>query len=192
MAVVKVHQSTANAGRGSLAYTLAKLHNDTVAYLSDGLIVDAGLAISGQAAEKFKTTETAVYRINGVQYTKAPADELTFTSNHVVTADKYGAILVQIDAAGTISTLVGEATQTTPMAYDSAAEAVAALPNPAAGNVALGYIIIKAEDSDGHGNWTANTDDMTDGSDVETATFVDADTKKLPDTITFYETGDPV
>ena len=54
--------------------------------------------------------------------------------------------------------------------YASAAAALAALPAVDAGNVSLGYIRINSKVNLA---WTANTDDMTDGSDVTTATFVD-------------------
>ena len=150
-------------------------------YLSDGLLVHGGLAISAGDATDFKTTATAVYTIAGVTYTKAATDSLSFTAAHVVTAEKFGAILVQINAAGTVSTLVTAETQTTALDHDTEAEAIADLPAPAAGNVALGYILINAEEAgEGHGDWTANTDDMTDASDVLTATFNNTQIKALP------------
>jgi hypothetical protein len=55
------------------------------------------------------------------------------------------------------------------MAYNSAALALAALPSPDSGNLAVGYIAI----ANNAGDWTANTDDLTNGSDVTTATFTD-------------------
>jgi hypothetical protein len=69
--------------------------------------------------------------------------------------------------AGVISTKIPGATQTTTMAYDTAALALAALPAVTAGNVAIGYIEI----ANNAGTWTANTDDMTAASDVTSATF---------------------
>jgi hypothetical protein len=139
-------------------------------HLRDGLIAKATLIKDVTTAEQFSTSTTATGRIKGVTFTKAAAVDLTFTAAHVVTASKFGAILVQCTAAGTISTLVGEATQTTAMAYNTGPLAVAALPQPAAGNIALGYILIE----NNAGTWTANTDDLTDASDVTAATFVDA------------------
>jgi hypothetical protein len=133
--------------------------------LANALLVDGNLAIDA-VAEKFKTTQTAAYTVNGVSRTKAPTTALTFTAAHVVSANKYGIILLQINAAGTISTKVPGATQ----AYNTAELALAALPAPDAGCVALGYIAI----ANNAGDWTANTDDLTDGSDLTTATFVDA------------------
>lgn len=117
-------------------------------------------------AEQFSTSTTSLYRVLGAQYSKTAAVDLTFTAAHVITASKFGAILVQINAAGTISTKV----VASPQAYDTAALALAALPSPDAGNIALGYIQI----ANNTGDWTANTDDLTNGSDVTTAAFVDA------------------
>lgn len=138
----------------------------TTPSLSDALLVDGNLAISGVAAEKFKTTQTAAYLVNGISKTKAATDNLTFTAAHVITASKFGIILVQINAAGTVSTKV----PVSPQAYNDAPTALAALPAVDAGNVALGYIAIENNAVD----WTANTDDLTNGSDVTTAAFTDA------------------
>ena len=133
--------------------------------LTNALLVDGALAIDA-TPEKFKTTQTAAYTVNGVSRTKAAASALTFSAAHVITASKYGVILVQINAAGTISTKV----PASPQAYNSDVLALAALPSPDAGCVSLGYVAI----ANNTGDWTANTDDLTDGSDVTTATFNDA------------------
>lgn len=133
--------------------------------LQNAIIQDGNLAIHS-TPEQFKTAQTAIYFLNGVSATKSATNALTFTAAHVVSATKFGVVLVQINAAGTISTKVPGATQ----AYNSAPLALAALPSADAGNVALGYIAIAA----GAGAWTANTDDMTNGSDLTTASFVDA------------------
>lgn len=131
----------------------------------EGLLAKGTLAISA-TAERFKTTSIAEFRVAGRTFTKAATDNLTFTAAHVITASKFGVVLIQINAAGTVSTKV----PATPQAYDSAALALAALPAPDAGNVPLGYIAI----ANNTGDWTANTDDLTNGSDVTTAAFVDA------------------
>lgn len=133
--------------------------------LLNDLLVKGTLVIDA-TAEKFKTTTTAYFTIGGKVLSKAATTALTFTAAHTVTASKFGVILVQINAAGTISTKVPSATQ----AYNSAPLALAALPSPDAGKVALGYIAI----ANNTGDWVANTDDLTDGSDLTTATFVDA------------------
>jgi len=133
--------------------------------LTNALMVDGALAIDS-TAEKFKTTQTAAFLINGVSHVKAAAIEQVFSDAHVITASKFGVILVQINAAGTISTKV----PASPQAYDDAPTALAALPTVDAGNVALGYIAIE----NNAGDWTANTDDLTDASDLTTAAFTDA------------------
>jgi hypothetical protein len=134
--------------------------------IANSLLVDGNLAISGGDATKFKTTQTAAFTLNGVSYTKAATDSLTFTAPHVITAAKFGCILVQINAAGTVSTKV----VASPQAYNDAPTALAALPAADAGNIALGYIAIE----NNAGDWTANTDDMTNASDVTTAAFNDS------------------
>ena len=150
--------------------------NSLIDYLSDGLLISSDLAISG-TAEEFKTTATAAYTIGGLCYTKAAADGLTFTAADTINADAaegdfFGAWLVQIDAAGTISTKSPAEDQV----YTSSELAIAALPAADTGNIAIGYIAIGAKTD---ASWTANTDDMT--SDCASATFVDATLKTLPD-----------
>ena len=130
--------------------------------LQNAIVVDGNLAVS-ETVEQFKTTQTAAYVLNGVSHIKAAIDALTFTLNHVISANKFGVVLIQINAAGTISTKVPLATQ----AYNDAPTALAALPAADAGNIALGYIAI-ANDA---GAWTANTDSLTD--DVTSAAFTD-------------------
>ncbi|MBI3947119.1 MAG: phage major capsid protein [Armatimonadetes bacterium] len=75
-------------------------------------------------------------------------------------------VFVQINAAGTISAKV----PASPQACADAPAALAALPSPDAGNLSLGYIAIESN----AGDWTANTDDITDGSDLTTAAFNDS------------------
>jgi hypothetical protein len=116
--------------------------------------------------EKFKTTTEAKVSIAGAVITKAATTALVFSAAHVITANLYGVVLIQINAAGAISTKV----PVSPQAYATAAAALAALPAPDAGNVALGYIAI----ANNAGDWTANTDDLANGVDVTTAAFVDA------------------
>lgn len=154
---------------------LLQAWNDLRTYLGDGLLQSGALAIDA-VPEKFKTTATALYRITGVGFRKAATTAIVFSAAHPVTASKFGIILVQINDAGTVSTKIPGATQTTAMAYNSAALALAALPAPDAGNIALGYIAIAAKAA----LWTANTDDLTNGSDLTTATFVNASVLSRP------------
>ncbi len=150
--------------------------NDLRTYLSSGVLQHGTLAID-VVPEKFKTTTIAYWRRGGIQFTKAATTALVFTAAHVVTANKFGIVLVQINDAGTISTKTPGATQTTAMAYDSAPLALAALPAVDAGNVALGYIAI----ANNAGTWTANTDDLTAASDITSATFVNTTPIAIPD-----------
>lgn len=144
---------------------MAALVNAAQDSFKDGLLAIGTLVIDA-TPEKFKTTTTAIVRIGSIQYSKSAATAIQFSDAHIVSATKFGVILVQVDAAGTVSTKVPLSTQ----AYDSAPLALAALPAADAGNVALGYIAIAAD----AGDWTANTDDLTDASDLTTAEFVDA------------------
>lgn len=118
----------------------------------DGLSVVGLLAIDATAT-KFKTTQTATFSIGGQILTKVATTAVAFTAAHVVSPSLFGTILIQVNAAGTISTKVPLATQ----AYASAALALAALSSPDAGNVALGYFTIAAAG----GGFTANTTALT-------------------------------
>ncbi|KKK93356.1 hypothetical protein LCGC14_2693680, partial [marine sediment metagenome] len=93
------------------------------------------------------------------------------TAAHVCALDKFLAILVEINPAGTVATkvpLVDGRSQTASQGFDDGTLAVAALPPVTPGKVALGYILIEADGT----TWTAQTDDMTAAGDVDTATFV--------------------
>ena len=143
---------------------------------ADGLLSISTLAISA-TAEKFKTTTTSYYMIDAIQYSKAATDNLVFSAADTINTGTavgsfWGAWLVQINAAGTISTKSVSADQV----YTSEALAIAALPAVDTGNVSLGYITINANDDS---SWTANTDDMTDASDCATASFTDTAVKTV-------------
>lgn len=133
-----------------------------------GLLVSGGLAISGVAAEKFKTTATIYYSLGAGIFSKAATDNIVFsaayTVNNAAAGQKWGAFLVQINAAGTFSTKAVSADQ----AYASEALAIAALPVPDAGNIAVGYITVQSNNNDA---WIAITDDLTDASDMANSTF---------------------
>lgn len=136
-----------------------------VAASYDGPLSSPALLIDA-VPEKIKVGAHAGF-IDGVSFLKAAETAIVFSAAHVVTALKYGIILVQETSAGVVSTKVPAATPTTAMAYDSASAALSALPAPDAGNIAVGYILINANGA----NWDGNTDDLTDGSDVTTAVF---------------------
>lgn len=120
--------------------------------------------------EKYKTTTTMWYTIDGVSYEKTAVTAQVFSAAHVVTASKFGIILLQIDSAGAITTKVPAATPTTAMAYETANAALAALPSPDSARAYFGYILIGAKAA----TWTANTDDMTPASDLTSVVFGDA------------------
>lgn len=130
-----------------------------------GVISNPTLVI-GSTAERVANSAFD-YLINGTTYTKAAvAAGSVFTSAHVVSATKFGVILLYINAAGTIISKVPLATQT----YNTAALAHAAADVILTNNEEchIGRILINA----GAGAWTANTDDMTAASDLTTATFL--------------------
>jgi hypothetical protein len=131
------------------------------------------------APEKFKTTTTAIYTISGVAYAKVAADNIVFSAADTVnTAGAAGTFwgiwLVQVDAAGTVTTKSPAANQV----YTSEALAIAALPAVTALNVALGYITVNSNDTDA---WIANTDDLTPaGADCLDANFYNVTVKSVP------------
>lgn len=141
---------------GSVAVKVKKMPSTL-----SGLLHTVGLAIDA-VPEKFQFG-LHVGAVAGVLFEKAATTAKTFTAAHVITANKFGVILVQETVAGVVSTKV----PLSPQAYNDAASALAALPAPDADNIAIGYIAI----ANNAGDWTANTDDLTNGSDVTTATF---------------------
>lgn len=157
---------------------LARIIYEASRATGNQILKDPVLAIDA-TAEAFKLTNDFAYSIDGVVYTKDSATGLTFTAAHVVTADKFGVIAIEIDNAGTVTSRVNEATQTTAMAYATAALAWAArLTAPSAATKRIvAYIKIAADGT----TWTANTDDMTDASDLDTAEFVAFDDETRTD-----------
>jgi len=120
----------------------------------------AGVLAIATTVQDFQFSTGVTYSVAGASVLKAATDNIPFTAAHVVSASKFGVILVQGDASGVISTKVPIATQT----YTSAALALAQLPAPDAGNVALGYITI--EQSAG-GAFTANTTGLDDATTTD-------------------------
>ncbi len=107
----------------------------------------------------------SVYVASGKVFPKAAAVAIAFSAGHVISADKFGVVLIQIDNAGTVTSKVPLATQ----AYASANAALAALPAADAGKLAIAYLAIKAKVG---AAWTAITDDLTAASDLETISIV--------------------
>lgn len=128
----------------------------------EGILSSPLLAIDA-TAEKFKTTNPFAASIGGVVITKAAQAAIVFSGAYVITgANKWGAFRVQMAANGTISTK-GAAS-----AFATEVLAIAALPAVDAGNISLGYISVQAKNA----TWTANTDDLTNGSDCVVAHFI--------------------
>ncbi len=110
------------------------------------------------------------YQIKGTSYSKAAvAAGSVFTDAHVIgdgASALWGVILIYVDVNGLIVTKV----PLSPQIYASAELAHVAgdaLVHP--GNAAyIGRILIQSDST----TWTANTDDMTNASDLTTATFL--------------------
>lgn len=133
-----------------------------ISIVPDGILSDPLLAIDA-TPEKFKTTNAITFTIAGVPLAKVATAAIVFSGAYVITgANRWGAFRVQMNAAGSITTK-GAASN-----HLSEALAIAALPAVDAGNVSLGYISVQAKNA----TWTANTDDMTAGSDAVVAHFV--------------------
>lgn len=165
----------ARKGAFATARDLRAGYNSLLTFLAAAVLQAGGLAVDA-TAEKFKTTTTFIWRRGNIQFSKAATTALTFSANHVITAAKFGVVLVQITDAGVISTKVPGATQTTAMAYGTSAAALAAKPAVDAGNTEMGYLIIE----NNAGDWTANTDDLTAASDITAVTFTNATVVTAP------------
>lgn len=145
------------------AVTAAVSLNAYIASEVLGGVITAGAIAIDATAEKFQVALRRAI-INGVFVEKAAVTALLFTAAHTITgANKYGVIVIQQDNTGAYSSkVVGNG-----QAYATAAAALAAAPAADAGKLRVGYITIQAKNA----TWTANTDDMTNGSDCVTAVF---------------------
>lgn len=152
-------------------------------YLGDG-VLQIGTVVIDAVPEKFKTTTTALFRITGVGYSKAAATAIVFSGASTINnaqasgTGHWGAFLVQINAAGVVTTKHAAYTSGTDQDYATQALAAAALPAPDAGNVALASIRVQVKT--GGTKWTEATDDLTPASDCTTAVFVDATPLAMP------------
>ena len=144
-----------------------------------GVITNPTLAIGSTAEEV--ANATFYYRIVGTNYTLAAnAGGSQFTAAHVIgdgASALWGCINLYVNAAGTIYSKV----PISPQVYTTAA-----LAHTAADTIAtpsdlcyIGRILINSDTS----TWTANTDDMTNASDLTTATFI-SETSSFRDIVT--------
>ncbi len=137
----------------------------------DGPIENPTVAI-GSTAENTKTG-TFDYLIAGVTYTKTTVTAgVALTAAHEIDDEKWGGFNIYIDTSGATSTKQPGATQTTAQAYTSAALAHTALDGVVKppGTIRIGRVLISMVAHGGTG-WTGKTDNMTNSSDVTTATF---------------------
>jgi hypothetical protein len=137
---------------------------------SDGIVIPSTLAI-GTTPENVSSTDFG-YVIDGLQCHKAVvAAGTAFGGNGTVNTAGgvplvFGGWAWQINAAGTITALPASGDQV----YTTAALALAYAQSitPTAGNVVFGYSVIGAKASTA---WRAGTDDLTPGSDCQTAAY---------------------
>jgi hypothetical protein len=156
---------------GAVAFSAATMvlqGSHTNSDAESGMVTNPTLAI-GSNAVKFANA-AFTYLIDNVTYTKAVNTTGTvFSAAHVVGDGAnalWGVVNIYISTAGAWLTAVPLATQI----YTTAALALAAaeaLYTPG-GYVKVGKILINSDTT----TWTANTDDLTDGSDLTTATFI--------------------
>ena len=145
-----------------------------------GVVSTPTLAI-GSTPERFANA-AFIFRLNNTNYSKgAVAAGSVFTAAHVIgdgASALWGAINIYINAAGTMVTQV----PLTPQIYASAALAHAAADAIVTTSdlCYIGRILIQSDTT----TWTANTDDMTNGSELTTATFI-SDTSTFTDIQTY-------
>lgn len=111
----------------------------------------AGVAEATTLAGGFQIANAIDYCIDGVLYAKAAEDDVAFSSGHAEQADgttRY--YLVQIDAAGTLSTVQGEED--------------GEIPDPSDDNCPVGAIKVV---TDG-GTFTPGTTDLSDAAVTDT------------------------
>lgn len=136
----------------------------------DGVLSDPGLAIDSTATRFGNAAFN--YRIGGTNYSVvADSAGNQFTAAHVIgngSDNLWGCIWVGINAAGTFVTRV----PLTPQVYTSAALAHAAVDALAVRSdlCYVGRILINANAL----TWTGNSKNLTNGSEVTTATFISA------------------
>lgn len=150
--------------RGGAVRELKTYANDLNTYLADGKLTTATLSVSATAT-KYAITAGTIFRITGVCYYKGADAAVAFTSANTINtaaatcaAGMWGAWSVNVAASGTLATVAPAQDQT----YLTEASAVAALTTPAAGTVKIGHITVNSNIDSA---WTANTDDLTAGSD---------------------------
>lgn len=135
--------------------------------LGAGVLVPGQFAVDGTAPEKIQVTTPVVYRLSSVALRRAPVADLAVQASRTINTGEaegqfWGIFLIQINAAGEVTTLAPSADQV----HATEAAAIAAKPAPSADHIGIGYLTIQTlEDAD----WTSQTDSLTD--DVAVANF---------------------
>jgi hypothetical protein len=128
--------------------------------------INFGKAIlaEGTNANTFKTTtNTIVYTIDGVQYTKAPTDNLTFSSGHTsLAASQVCLFAVWLDSAAAVTTTQGKIIATADL---SNGLTVLAMPADQNGKCCIGLIRVATSAS---GVFVPNTTDLGDAQVTDT------------------------
>lgn len=146
---------------------IVTLVNDIRAKLKgDYPITKTGLAIGSTPANVSNAAFDFI--IGGVQYSKAAVAAGTAPGNDVIPVDTYGAVALDVNAAGTISVAEAAANAT---GYASAALAVAGIPVVAADKARMGTTsVIRAT----AGAFTFGTTSLADGD--TTVVYTDGET----------------
>jgi len=108
------------------------------------------------------------YQIAGVRYTKAAVAAGTAPGDDVVPVDTYGAVALDIDAAGTIT--IAEAAKNS-TGYISAALALEGIPAVATGKARMGTVSVFRDTA---GAFTFGATSLADGD--TTVVYTDSDT----------------
>ena len=103
--------------------------------IGDYLVSKPGLAIGTDTTAVSNVAFT--YTINGIQYAKAAVAAGVEPGNDVIPQNLYGAVALDIDAAGTVTIAEAAANAT---GYASAALAIAGIPAVAADKVRMGTV----------------------------------------------------
>lgn len=132
---------------------------------SDGLQDDPNLAIGSTPANV--ATGAFDYSIGGVVYSKGAVAAGTTPGNDVVPLGLYGAVALDIDAAGTITAVEAPANST---GYASAVVAAAAIPAVISTRIRIGFVTASKSD----GAFTFGTTALNAGN--TTVTYTDSAT----------------
>lgn len=154
-------------GTYGLHNQLSQLAQALDALCADGMLTRAGLAVGSTTTDV--AHDQIFFVIGGSVYeVAAEAAGIAPDANTEIPQGKYGAWALDVGVDGTVD--ISECDTNGDSFYDTEAEAIAALADPAANHVRLGYVTIVNTG----GAFTPGTTDLN-AQDV-TATFYDAST----------------